>query len=249
MASASDIKNYYNQLTKVYLKTYGEIIQAFRPKGDRELLNHIASHIPLKQGMQVADLGCGVGGPARYFSKHYGVKVDGITLSEVQVNEFQLRDDTHGNVKVFCGDYHQLPETFKTEFYDVVLFLESLGHSYNCTLAIREAFRILKPGGRIYIKDFFGKKSNDPLKTKRINAVLASINKNYCYNTLDLEDLLLHLRSQNFEIVTIQKFNFKDDITKRSEFEVHEGIDIFEGEPAFYAADWLELVLEKKNFD
>lgn len=44
-----------------------------------------------------------------------------------------------------------------------------------------------------------------------------------------------------FKIQFIQAFDFRDDITIRSIFENKNKIDIFEGQPEFFPADWLEI--------
>lgn len=241
--SPEDVARYYDKMTRSYLDIYGEVIQAFRPKGTDELLNYIAKSAGLKYGMRIADLGCGVGGPARYFSKYFGVKVDGVTISNVQSKAGAIKSASQ--VRIICGDYHQLPALFTDNSYDVVLFLESLGHSHLPKLAIQEAFRILKPGGILYVKDFFKKVSIRSDIQNKIDEVITQINQHYTYQTLGLENLLGDIRLLGFEVIFIRKPDFRDDITIRSAFENEHGIDIFQGKEEFYPAEWLELKFVK----
>jgi hypothetical protein len=99
----------------------------------------------------------------------------------------------------------------------------------------------LKPGGSIYIKDFYYKEPEDDYWRSRIEKTIANIDRLYSYNTLNLNRTLTALRAAKFEIEFIRKFSFSDDISIRFEFERRFGIDIFGGEPEFTPAEWLEV--------
>jgi cyclopropane fatty-acyl-phospholipid synthase-like methyltransferase len=231
-------------MTQSYLEIYGDVIQAFRPSHKKDLLYYLAKSSGLKRGMHILDAGCGVGGPAVYFAKEFRVNVDGITISPVQVQEANMRvraEKVEKSVAISEGDYHHLSDYFKAAAYDAVYFLESLGHSNNPDMAIREAQSVLKKGGYIYIKDFYRKISNDAAQQARIDRVIGNMNKHYSYNTLDLSDVLHSLRIAGFEIIFIKRFDFKDDIGVRFEFERVNQIDIFEGMDEFWPAEWLEI--------
>src|ERR1700683_461760 len=49
--------------------------------GGLEATKAFTEFMGLKAGMKVLDVGCGVGGPARYFSAEHGVRVTGIDLT------------------------------------------------------------------------------------------------------------------------------------------------------------------------
>lgn len=48
-------------------------------------LHHVARKLQLKPGQTVVEAGCGWGGLARFFAKHYGVKVKAYNISQQQV--------------------------------------------------------------------------------------------------------------------------------------------------------------------
>ena len=50
--------------------------------GGLEATKAFAEFMGLKPGMHVLDVGCGIGGPARYFASEHGVRVTGIDLTE-----------------------------------------------------------------------------------------------------------------------------------------------------------------------
>lgn len=54
--------------------------------------------------------------------------------------------------RVFLGDAARLP--FADSFFDLVLIVDALHHFPQQERAIRECFRVLRPGGCLYILDF-----------------------------------------------------------------------------------------------
>jgi cyclopropane fatty-acyl-phospholipid synthase-like methyltransferase len=240
----NNIREYYNLYTKSYIRNYGDIIQAFRPSDNEELLDYIARSAGINWKLKILDMGCGIGGPAIYFAKKWNIELDGVTISDVQYeisNQNLKKENLFNKVKVYDMDFHYLDNNIiKDEQYDIVLFLESLGHSNNIVMALMQAYKKLKKGGTLYIKDFYFKKSVDEDETRVFSKIIKNINANYFYNTLELDIVKKNLQDLNFQIEFIRPFNFKDDITCRSKFEKENGIDIFEGQKV-NPADWLEI--------
>lgn len=248
MSKSEDVQKYYDEKTNVYLKIYGNVIQAFRPNSEKSLLKYLSKSIGFKKGQSILDAGCGVGGPAIYFASEYNITIDGITISSVQAtiaNEQIKKKRLEKRVSIIQGDYHKLLEIYPNKKFDGVLFLESLGHSFNARDVIRQAGALTRSGGFIYIKDFFRKESNDTNFQKKIDTVIERMNLHYEYNTLRLIPILEELRANNFEIDFVKKFDFKDDTNIRAKFETHEGIHIFEGYEEFWPAEWLEIKCTK----
>lgn len=244
-SSPDQVKDYYNKMTPSYLKIYGDVIQAFRPVDTEKLLDYVGRSAGINWNLNVLDLGCGVAGPAIHFVKRWNAQIDGVTISDVQYNEGNNKiekEQLNQKIRLHLGDYHHLEKfQLKDNSYDVVLFLESLGHSDNIALAIKQASDKLKTGGSLYIKDFYKKKSTDSAEQSKIDRVIGNINKYYSYNTLDLTEVENILHDNGLKIVLLQPFDFADDITVRYDFEKENAIDIFEGQPEFYPADWLEI--------
>lgn len=109
---------------------------------------------------RVLDAGCGVGGSAIFLAKTIGCKVTGITLSPGQVESAaaNARENGVGHLANFVArDYTRTG--FPDESFDVVWALESFIHAPDKQAFANEAFRLLKPCGRLVIGDYFRKET------------------------------------------------------------------------------------------
>ena len=242
------VSHYYDRVNHEYMQHYGEHIQAFRPTEDSVLFNHMVESMKLSEGLQVVDAGCGVGGSMRALADRVKAHFKGFTLSSVQLEEGRLKNQKHSAkecLEIHYGDYHYLDQLVAKESVDRVLFIESLGHSTQLHRAVQSAEAILKPGGILYIKDFFPFYRKDEDLRRRQEEVIERINEYYAYNVIDFEHLMQCLRKEGLRILTIQAFPFEDDITKRFAFEEALDIDLFESKAEFRVAEWLEIVVQK----
>ena len=74
-------------------------------------LKMICEKLQLKPGMQLLDIGCGGGGVAAYAARHYGVNVDGGTISGEQQKLAQQHCEGL-NVSILLQDYRDLDNTY-----------------------------------------------------------------------------------------------------------------------------------------
>ncbi|MBA3721814.1 MAG: methyltransferase domain-containing protein [Parachlamydiaceae bacterium] len=111
---------------------------------------------------RVLDAGCGVGGSSIFLAKYYACQVDAITLSEKQVKTATHKAEAAGvdsNVTFSVMDYTST--TFSDKSFDVVWGVESICHAQNKGAFIKEAARVLKPGGRLIVADGFATHVNN----------------------------------------------------------------------------------------
>jgi len=111
-------------------------------------------HLKIEPGMKVADLGMGVGGPARRLAEYTGAKIDGVTNCKYQIQ--RAKDITkplprwhQERLTYIEGDYNDLPPALERETYDRVYFMESLSHCEDRAKPLEQARDLLKKGGLV----------------------------------------------------------------------------------------------------
>ncbi len=104
----------------------------------------------------VLDAGCGVGGSSIFLAKNYGCRVQGITLSQNQVETCRQNAAAHSvNNLVQFDRQNYLSTNFPDQSFDVVWAIESSCYAFDKKDFLTEAFRLLRPGGRFVVADFF----------------------------------------------------------------------------------------------
>lgn len=101
---------------------------------------------------RILDIGCGIGGSSLYLAQNYQAEVVGVSLSPVQVNRAKERAKTAGlenSCQFHVANALDLP--FESSSFDWVWSLESGEHMPNKAQFLQEAWRMLKPGGRLIL--------------------------------------------------------------------------------------------------
>ncbi|HSY61416.1 MAG TPA: class I SAM-dependent methyltransferase [Cytophaga sp.] len=107
-------------------------------------------------GMKVLDAGCGIGGSSIWLAKNKQIHVTGITLSVKQAaraNAYVKEIGFESNVQFQVQDFTRT--NFDDASFDIVWAIESVCHADNKEDFIKEAHRLLKPGGQLIMADFF----------------------------------------------------------------------------------------------
>ena len=105
---------------------------------------------------QVLDAGCGIGGSSIFLAEKIGCNVTGISLSERQVikaRELALEKKVEDKVEFKVMNY--CATNFQDESFDIVWGCESICYADDKEQFIKEAYRLLKPGGRLVVADGF----------------------------------------------------------------------------------------------
>ena len=107
----------------------------------------LADRLPIKADQHILDIGCGLGGPARYIAKRFGCNVSGLDITEPFVeaaNKLTALVRMEGQVKIEHGDGQRLP-------YPDTHFNGAYTQHVTMNVADRprffaEAYRVLRPG-------------------------------------------------------------------------------------------------------
>jgi len=114
----------------------------------------LAAAAGLAPGMEVVEVACGIGGAARHMAGHHGVRVVATNLSRVQLEI--ARETTAaqglGHLVTFEeADFHDLP--YGDGRFDTWWCMLALLHAVDKARVLAEAFRVLKPGGRLVLTE------------------------------------------------------------------------------------------------
>ena len=122
----------------------------------------------IKKTDKVLDAGCGIGGTSIFIARKIGCKVEGITICQNQVDKAKkLAKKLNVSSLVNFSNQDYMNTKFKSNSFDVIFALESACHS-DKEKFLREAYRLLKKGGRLVVADFFNSKSNFSDKEKKL---------------------------------------------------------------------------------
>ncbi len=144
-----------NKSLAIHYGYWDETVRSFRQSLSK--MNEVmAIAAQIRPSDRVLDAGCGVGGSSIFLATMIGCSVTGITLSEDQVQqaiENAKKKDAKQLVDFRTMDYCNTD--FPDESFDVVWGCESICYAEDKEKFIKEAFRLLKPGGRLVVADGF----------------------------------------------------------------------------------------------
>ena len=146
---------HYNELDPFYREIWGHHVHHGYWRTGKEtsaeaaeaLSELVAERLDLKPGLSVCDIGCGYGETARLFSSRYGVALEGVTISESQFRVAAARRAP--GVSISLCDW--LQNGFPDCRFDRAYAIESSEHIGDKHRFFSEAFRVLRPGGRLVV--------------------------------------------------------------------------------------------------
>jgi len=107
----------------------------------------LADALPIEAGLHIVDIGCGLGGPARYLADRFGCRVSGIDITGPYVeaaNKLTALLKMDGQVEAKLGDGQHLP--FSDAMFDGGYTLHVTMNIADRAQFFGEAYRVLKPG-------------------------------------------------------------------------------------------------------
>lgn len=107
----------------------------------------LADRLPIRPGDHILDIGCGVGGPARYIAQRFSCRVSGLDITEPYVqaaNKLTALLRMEGQVQVLLGDGQKLP--YGDACFDGAYALHVTMNVADRPRFFAEAWRVLRPG-------------------------------------------------------------------------------------------------------
>ncbi len=122
--------------------------------GGRAATQMVCDQLDLVAGMKILDVGCGLGGAARYMATTYHVQVEGVDLTPEYVTVGQQLNQEVGlddRVQLCVGSALELPKP-DAAFDGVTMFHVGMNIEDKARL-FAELARVLKPGGTMAVYD------------------------------------------------------------------------------------------------
>ncbi|KAL8660726.1 MAG: hypothetical protein Q9202_006276 [Teloschistes flavicans] len=181
------IRHHYELASEHYHSLWGEHIHHgyfLHPNDTKEiaqirLIQLLLDRAQLPQGAEVLDVGCGLGGTARFLARHHDCHVTGLTISAKQVDmatqlsaheEEEAHQNNnnaaggggfitvgeHGSVRFVELDAENMGHYFPTHaVFDCVWISEAMSHLPDKPLFFQNAINVLRPGGKLVVADWF----------------------------------------------------------------------------------------------
>lgn len=117
---------------------------------------YAADALDISKNDKVLDAGCGVGGTSIWVAENYGAKVTGVSLSEKQVGlakKYAKGRNVSMLTNFILSDYCKI--NLPDESFNKIYGMESICYAEDKADFLKEAFRLLKRGGKIVVLDGF----------------------------------------------------------------------------------------------
>jgi len=129
--------------------------------GGRKATAHAIEKMSLSEDQHVLDIGCGIGGTARYMAAQIGCKVTGIDLTPEYISIAKTLTDLTGlGSKVTYKVASALAMPFESETFDAAITIHVAMNIPERAALYREIARVMKPGATLCIYDVM-KKSDE----------------------------------------------------------------------------------------
>lgn len=217
---ARTVEEYYTMCTEVMVFGWGDSLH-FAPLSPSESLEDskvrhqrlMISKLDLKEGMEVIDVGCGIGGPMRRVVAEAGVKVLGVNNNEYQLEKAKSLNAEAGidhMVEYSACSFMDMSD-LDDDTFDRGYAIESTCHAPDKKGAFAEIYRVLKPGALLWGQEMCLTDAFDPDdgRHRTIQQELKhGIALRHIATTGEVDDAL---EAVGFEVLEAQDLGVSDD--------------------------------------
>ncbi len=172
----------------------------------------LARYGDIKDTESVLDAGCGYGGSSLWLAENIGCDVTGISIVPYQIKKARIEANKSGlnkRLKFIRGDYANTDLPSKS--FDVIWGLESIVHCEDKLAFTKEAFRLLKPNGRLIISEYMLRQK--PLLSKKEHSKMEPFLKGWMMpDLLTLDQYKKYSKSAGFN--TFKDFDLSKNVDK-----------------------------------
>ena len=163
---------HYDELDHFYREIWGEHVhhglwitgRESHQKAVLQLVDLVAKEAGIKPGDKVCDVGCGYGATARKIAQDHQAEVTALTVSQAQNQFARDKDPDSTNPRYLLCDW--LKNDLPSESFDVVIAIESSEHMPDKAAFFSEAFRVLRPGGRVVVTAWLAREAASGLENR-----------------------------------------------------------------------------------
>lgn len=156
-----NIRQFYDASTGLWEKAWGEHmhhgyygingdVKKDHRQAQVDLIEELLRWGNVSTAKYILDVGCGIGGSARYLAKKYNAEVVGTTLSPVQAERAKTltrASDISQPILFMVED--ALTPSFPPASFDLIWSLESAEHIPRKSRLLYNWYTLLKPGGKV----------------------------------------------------------------------------------------------------
>ncbi len=207
---AQTAKEYYDLCSDFMMFGWGDSLH-FAPLSPHESLEDsktrhqrlMIDKLELAKGMNVIDVGCGVGGPMRRVVREAEVMVVGVNTSEVQLEKAKQLNAEAGiehMVDYLACSFMDM-SAVADDTFDRAYAIESTCHAPDKAAAFAEIHRVLKPGALFWGQEMCMTAKFDPADARH-QAIKKDLMQGIALNDVaTMDEVNRALESANFEVI------------------------------------------------
>jgi tocopherol O-methyltransferase len=167
-----DVRRHYDDLDVIYREIWGDHVHHGYWRTGKEtqaeavvaLVALVAARLQLSAGQKICDIGCGYGASALYLAQHHNVAVTGLTIAPAQARIAAGLRPSAG--RFVCLERDWLANGLPDRSFDHAYAIESSEHMVDKPMFFTEAWRTLRPGGRLAVCAWLAAERPSPLSVR-----------------------------------------------------------------------------------